>query len=400
MANVYFRIKEGGTWRYRAIGRGRPPKGVKFHVRYTDLRKKQTWSQPYDTVDEAQEAAANIGTILNAQARGLTVAEAANAENVNRKTVKTAVEEFLNFNRGLRPKTVQGYTTGLSEFLKCLPSSVRFIDEAGTTKVLDGYKTALEKQGYAPRTIHNRLLVVCFLLKRYAKETGVIYPTTLVKMPRLQKVTPKPYSSEELKKLFGAMNPEEYIRYLFFVHSGCREQEVQYAEWDDVDFDEGTYTVRPKNDVGFVPKSFEERAVPLTSELLDLLKARRKSPGASSRWIFTNENGDPEGHFLRKFKVIAKRAGLNCGQCETEMTDGKYHKQNRAKVSCANRPVCGKHYLHRLRKTAATRWLRSGINLLDIQNWLGHKSLETTQIYLGYSKTSSNRAKVDAAGKF
>jgi integrase len=68
-------------------------------------------------------------------------------------------------------------------------------------------------------------------------------------------------------------------------------------------------------------------------------------------------------------------------------------------VSCADRPVCEKHYLHRLSKTAATRWLRSGINLLDIQNWLGHKSLETTQIYLGYSKTSSNRAKVDAAGK-
>ena len=73
MASVYFRIKVGGTWRYRAIGRGRPPKGAKFHVRYTDARKKQTWSNPYDTVEEAQDAAANIGTILNAQARGLTI---------------------------------------------------------------------------------------------------------------------------------------------------------------------------------------------------------------------------------------------------------------------------------------------------------------------------------------
>lgn len=400
VASVYFRIKDGGTWRYRAIGRGRPPKGAKFHVRYTDVRKKQTWSQPYDTVEEAQEAAANIGTILSAQARGLTVAEAANAENVNRKTVKTAVDEFLNFNRGLRPRSVQAYITGLTEFLKYLPSSVRFIDEAATTRVLDGYKAVLEKQGYAPKTIHNRLLIVCFLLKHFAKETGVTYPTKLIKMPRLQRVTAKPYSSEELKKLFGAMNPEEHIRYLFFVHSGCREQEVQYAEWDDIDFDEGTYTVRPKNNVGFVPKSFEERAVPLTSELLDMLRARRKTPAGSHRWIFVNENGDPEGHFLRKFKVIAKRAGLNCGQCESEITEGKYHERKKTKVSCADRPVCEKHYLHRLRKTAATRWLRSGINLLDIQNWLGHKSLETTQIYLGYSKTSSNRDKVDAAGKF
>jgi len=152
--------------------------------------------------------------------------------------------------------------------------------------------------------------------------------------------------------------------------------------------------------VGFLPKSFEERAVPLTSELLDLLRSRRKADGVNPRWIFTNENGTPEGHFLRKFKVVAKRAGLNCGQCESETTEGKYHKREKVKVSCTDRPVCEKHYLHRLRKTAAKRWLRSGINLLDIQNWLGHKSLETTQIYLGYSKTSSNRDKVDAAGKF
>ena len=123
-------------------------------------------------------------------------------------------------------------------------------------------------------------MIVCFLLKHFGKETGVTYPTKLVKMPRLQKVTAKPYSSEELKKLFGAMESEEYVRYLFFVHSGCREQEVQYAEWDDIDFDEGTYTVRPKNDVGFVPKSFEERTVPLTSELLDVLTG---SPEDSSR---------------------------------------------------------------------------------------------------------------------
>jgi integrase len=399
MASVYMRVKESGIWRYRAIGRGRPPQGVKFHVRYTDARKKQTWSNPYDTVEEAQDAAKNIDVIIDAQARGLSVEEASKAANVNRTTVKTAVEEFLNFNRGLRPRSVQAYTTGLNDFLKCLPRSVHFIDEAATTKVLDGYKASLEKQGYAPKTIHNRLLIVCFLLKHYSKQTGVLHPSKLVKMPKLQKVRPQPYSSEELKKLFGVMTPEESIRYLFFVHSGCREQEVQYAEWNDIDFDEGTYTVRSKNDVGFIPKSFEERSVPLTTELLDLLKDRKKNP-PNRRWIFVNENGDPDGHFLRKFKVVAKRAELNCGQCVTEMYEGKYHERERVKVSCADRPVCEKHYLHRLRKTAATRWLRNGINVLDIQNWLGHKSLETTQIYLGYSKTSSNRDKVDAAGKF
>jgi len=36
----------------------------------------------------------------------------------------------------------------------------------------------------------------------------------------------------------------------------------------------------------------------------------------------------------------------------------------------------------RLRKTAATRWLHNNINVRKIQNWLGHSSLEVTQLYL------------------
>jgi site-specific recombinase XerD len=47
--------------------------------------------------------------------------------------------------------------------------------------------------------------------------------------------------------------------------------------------------------------------------------------------------------------------------------------------------VCEHIYLHRLRKTCAIRWHENGINVRTIQAWLGHKSLETTQIYLGVS---------------
>ena len=64
------------------------------------------------------------------------------------------------------------------------------------------------------------------------------------------------------------------------------------------------------------------------------------------------------------------------------MMDGKYHLRKLVDVTCETRPVCEKHYLHRLRKTAATRWLHSGINIRKIQSWLGHSSLEVTQLYL------------------
>lgn len=115
-----------------------------------------------------------------------------------------------------------------------------------------------------------------------------------------------------------------------------------------------------------------------------------------------NEDGRPEGHFLRHFKAIAKKAGLNCGLCHTTIMDGKFHLRKPVDVTCATRPVCEKHYLHRLRKTAATNWLRAGINLMDIRTYLGHKSLAITQIYLEDSMDidATMQSKIDSAASF
>jgi integrase len=58
-------------------------------------------------------------------------------------------------------------------------------------------------------------------------------------------------------------------------------------------------------------------------------------------------------------------------------------------------------YLYRLRKTAATNWLRSDFDLMKIKNWLGHKSLEVTQIYLDSEMHDpEEQKKLDRAGKF
>jgi len=99
---------------------------------------------------------------------------------------------------------------------------------------------------------------------------------------------------------------------------------------------------------------------------------------------------------LRKFKAIAKRAGLNCGHCRTTIKDGKYDNKREVEVTCAQRPVCEKHYLHRLRKTCATFWHEQGIPLRTIQYYVGHKSLETTQKYLEITDESKLQEKLNA----
>jgi integrase len=77
--------------------------------------------------------------------------------------------------------------------------------------------------------------VVFSLLKDNKKETDVEYPSQLVSMPKPVQKRPKAYSDEDIIELFSAMvdeegrpDNEEKARYLFFLHTGCREQEVVF----------------------------------------------------------------------------------------------------------------------------------------------------------------------------
>jgi len=243
--------------------------------------------------------------------------------------------------------------------------------------------------------------VIYSMLKTKADETGIAKPSTLVKLQKPVEEEVVAYDGEEIDSLFRNMAGEEKCLYTFFLHSGCREQEVQYATWSDLNFKNRTFRVsgQGKSDVGFVPKNHEIRTIPLTSKLISLLEEHKKS-APDKRWVFVSKTGKPDGHMLRKFKAIAKRAGLNCGECETEITEWHAGSSKKVEASCLTRPVCEKHYLHRLRKTCATRWLHNGIDLMKIRTYLGHKSLATTQKYLeGAGRVDKVlQSKTDAAG--
>jgi integrase len=398
---VYYRQKiQGAGWRYRPLTVGRRPEAAKsgpYFIRVRNGAGKYQWVK-HDTEQAAAKAAKAAPVARQAQELGLTVDDLTNEANTNRISIKTAVESYLQDRRFARPRSIVAYENAFDQLLANLPTGVRFIDQLATSRALNFYVEFLRGQGYSNKTLSNRMGFVFSLLKANGIET----PSKLVKLPKVQRTRTKAYNPEELTKLFAAMTPEEYLRYLFFLRTGCREQEVQYATWRDIDLKNLRYSVsgEGKSDVAFVPKNHEERQVPLTTELGALL-AEHKKQTASDRWVFTNEDGKPEGHFLRKFKAIAKRAGLNCGGCKTTITDGKFHLRKQVKVSCETRPVGEKHYLHRLRKTAATRWLHTGINIRKIQSWLGHSSLEVTQLYLDdVSPTGDDeQSKIDKAGR-
>jgi integrase/recombinase XerD len=393
--SLYIREKNpAGRWRYKRIKEGRGVKtgelAAPFFIRpFVD--GKQIWKKlSAETFKEAKEEARQLALALDAQSRGLTVEEAEAIGNLNRVPIRTAVDTYLDQKSGKAKKTVAQYRLTLNEFIDSLKGKVRFLDEI-TEAVLRNYKRFMEGKSYAGKTIDTRLNIVFFLLKK----NGIKARIPRDEMPVVEEETAVPYTEEELQKLFSAMNPEEAIRYKFFLGTGCRDKEVTFAAWQDINWDKGEYHVRRKDDVGFTPKSHESRTVPIPRSLLTLLKDwRSKAP--HGRWIFVNREGRPDNHFLRKLKSIAKRAGLNCGQCKTTITVGRYEKK-RVEVSCKHYPVCEHFYLHRFRKTCATRWVEAGIPIRTVQAWLGHKNLQTTMIYLGVTDSHKLRGKIDEA---
>ena len=307
MPSIYARFKDSnGRWGYKRVVRGRQPQNATFHLRYTDAEGRRRWSAPYSSQDEAKEQKEPTALAVKAQSAGLTVQEFQDVASFGKTLVKKAVADFLKFHRSARPKTRSQYDRVLNHLLAHLPARVRFISDLATFEALDTYHRVLQTKQYSKKTIWNHMGVIFSMLKTHAKETGVAKPSTLIKLEKPVEEDVVAYTVEEIEALFSNMTAEEKLVYTFFLHSGCREQEVQYATWADLNFRNRTYRVtgQGKTDVGFVPKNHEIRTVPLTSKLVSMLE-ECKASAPDKRWVFVSKKGKPDGQMLRKFKAIA-----------------------------------------------------------------------------------------------
>ena len=64
---------------------------------------------------------------------------------------------------------------------------------------------------------------------------------------------------------------------------------------------------------------------------------------------------------------------------------------------CANGPYCQRFFLHKFRHTFATEHLRHGIDIRTLQNWMGHRDIQSTMVYLKGIRSKDALAKVNAS---
>ena len=253
--------------------------------------------------------------------------------------------------RGLSRRTIESYLLYNRLFLefadKC-PSEI-------TNEDIRRYLESFVDRGCAHSTLNVALNALKFyygqILQRKffygikgAKKTGYL-PIVL--------------SKEEVARMLNlTKNPKHHFLISLMYSAGLRVSEAIKIRMRDFDFDRGLIVVR-------CGKGGKDRYTLLSEKLMPILK-KQMALKKSSDYLFTGAQG--KGHLTSESaEKIVKKAAQAANVAK--------------KVSC-----------HTLRHSFATHLLEDGTDIRYIQELLGHKKLETTQIYT--KVTSNNLQKI------
>jgi integrase/recombinase XerC len=157
---------------------------------------------------------------------------------------------------------------------------------------------------------------------------------------------------------YAGANVRDYAILQVFLQTGLRVSELVDLRIDDVDL--VNHVLRVRAGKGMTVRTIElERKV--TRAIKNYLNTR---PAAVAEQLFLNYTKEPisERGVRKMVAKYLKQAGI------------------KKKASC-----------HSLRHTFATAKAQQGISAYRLRDWLGHSSLETTQIYIHLSKQNAQR---------
>jgi integrase/recombinase XerD len=140
--------------------------------------------------------------------------------------------------------------------------------QAITRRDLMGYMAELRERGLADRTIFNRISA----LTTFLRASGIDGLLSHWDLPRYTEKSVDAYNEVEIAQLLQAGDERSRIIFGFFLGTGCREQEVAYMTWSDLDLDQKIVRITAKPHWGWGPKDDEERCVPVPDWFVDALK--------------------------------------------------------------------------------------------------------------------------------
>jgi integrase/recombinase XerD len=149
--------------------------------------------------------------------------------------------------------------------------------------------------------------------------------------------------------------------------TGCRQEELVFAERRRLDGERKQITVRGKGN--------KTRTIDLDDATAATLRGLPICLGC--KWLFWHGDGEPFRGLASTFRYVV-RAELRASQKAAQQAG---HKD----------PDFRRFTFHHLRHRHAVDWLKSGRSLYDLQKRLGHTSIKTTEMYLEFLTPEEQR---------
>lgn len=252
--------------------------------------------------------------------------------------------------RNFSPKTIKFYSHYITEILDYTRKSPRNINSSDVRNYLE----KLADQNCSASTLN----LAYSALKLYFGK--ILHRRFFVFLPRakVEKRLPVVLNKEEIKKLLNVVQNKKHRLILSLIYSaGLRVSEVIKIKVQDLDFVNNLLFIRQS-------KGRKDRRTIFSHNLgIDLQKYIKEDNKGGDDLLFTSARG----------------GGL------TTRTIQKIFFQALVKAEISKKASC-----HSLRHSFATHLLENGTDIRYIQELLGHRKLETTQIY---TKVANNKLK-------
>ena len=272
-----------------------------------------------------------------------------------------------SFERALEAKnrsraTIAAYRSDLNQFFRWLAENnvvASQPDRIERADILD-YFSSLARRNVSGTSRARKLAAIREYFRHLVEaERLPKSPTAGIETPKREKKVRTYLQPEEYRAMLAEAgnDPRDYAILQVFPQTGVRVAEPCQLRIEDIHFAGRKLYVRGKG--------MADRHIDLEKKVVQAIKNYLAArPQVPYEQLFLNCDGEPiGGRGVRK--IVSK-----------------YHKA--AEIKRRTSP-------HTLRHTFATMKNRKGINTFQLQVWLGHASVATTQIYVHLDEQEANR---------
>jgi integrase len=296
--------------------------------------------------------------------------------------------------RGVRPSTLSNYQQMIHYYIKPGLGSLR-VSDLKSQHVLNLVNN-LRNRGLSTNTVRRARSILHNMLEMAVEEDSlsknpVVRTSFVKKSPGETTRVQKSYSTDEVNRALEVLNESAYEGpFRLMVCLGLRIGEVIGLRWEEVLLEEKQLWVvrteahisKPLGDNTWTTeriegptKSNRKRVLHLTSDQVDFLEKHKKAQARTKfrkgpswnphGYVFATENGTPyaANNVRSGLKRVLTKNGLRWIR------------------------------LHDLRHTAGFLAVEAGVGIEDVQDMLGHASIQITKdVYVGHVQAGSDRA--------